>query len=419
MQLTRPLTTMSGVRSRFVFPVEVPPLGYRVYRVRLGSLEGEALACSGTRLENEHLLLEIDRATGRIARLVLKSTGADLAAPGAKHAVVIDDPSDTWGHAVERFDREIGEFECVSAKLLECGPVRAILRVESRYGASTLREDYVLAADAAYVDVRVALDWHEQLKMLKLRYVVARQIVREAAQLGLVAQVEAVAPVGVHQAVVELLVPPGVAGELGESQRLHGVRHDGRVRVVHEAVALEPLPHRVVHPRPVARDQPLTRQPVGRVLRVEVEGKPGDVGVEPAPKPLGQRLADPAEGSDVVRPDEDFVRSHIRTVSAYEVDARTRPRALARVRARNLRPWVGPSLLPRQSMLSRRCAVSVPCVCRFCEKIAARGAEPGGRGAPARPQTSNASRSSIVSRRRITRASPSRTSTAAGRGTAL
>jgi alpha-mannosidase len=170
MQLTRPLTTMSGVRSRFVFPVEVPPLGYRVYRVRLGSLEGEALACSGTRLENEHLLLEIDRATGRIARLVLKSTGADLAAPGAKHAVVIDDPSDTWGHAVERFDREIGEFECVSAKLLECGPVRAILRVESRYGASTLREDYVLAADAAYVDVRVALDWHEQLKMLKLRY---------------------------------------------------------------------------------------------------------------------------------------------------------------------------------------------------------------------------------------------------------
>jgi alpha-mannosidase len=170
MQLTRPLTTMSGMRSRFVFPVDVPPLGYRVYRVRLGSVEGEALACSDTRLENEHLLLEIDPATGRIARLVLKSTGADLAAPGAGHALVIDDPSDTWGHAVERFDREIGEFECVSVKLLECGPVRAILRVESRWGSSMLREDYVLAADAEYVDVRVALDWHEQLKLLKLRY---------------------------------------------------------------------------------------------------------------------------------------------------------------------------------------------------------------------------------------------------------
>jgi alpha-mannosidase len=170
MQLTRPLTTMSGMRSRFAFPVEVPPLGYRVYRVRLGSVEGEALACSDTRLENEHLLLEIDPATGRIATLVVKSTGADLAAPGARHAVVIDDKSDTWGHAVERYDQELGEFECLSVKLLECGPVRAILRVESRYESSTLREDYVLAADAAYVDVRVALDWHEQRKLLKLRY---------------------------------------------------------------------------------------------------------------------------------------------------------------------------------------------------------------------------------------------------------
>jgi alpha-mannosidase len=170
MQLTRPLTTMSGMRSRFAFPVEVPPLGYRTYRVRLGTVEGEPLACSDTRLENEHVLLEIDETTGRIAKLVVKATGADLAAPAAKHAVVIDDKSDTWGHAVERYDDEIAEFECVSVKLLECGPVRAIVRVESRYGSSTLREDYVLGAGVAYVDVRVALDWHEQLKLLKLRY---------------------------------------------------------------------------------------------------------------------------------------------------------------------------------------------------------------------------------------------------------
>ena len=58
----------------------------------------------------------------------------------------------------------------MSVRLLERGPVRAIVRVESRYGASTLREDYVLGADAPYVDVRVAIDWHEQLKLLKLRY---------------------------------------------------------------------------------------------------------------------------------------------------------------------------------------------------------------------------------------------------------
>jgi alpha-mannosidase len=170
MQLTRPLTTMSSARGRLVFPVDVPPLGYRVYRVRKGAVEGEPLLARGTTVENAHLLLELDAATGRIARLMLKETGADLAGPEGSHAVVIDDRSDTWGHGVRAYDSVAGEFECTSVRLLERGPVRAIVRVESRYRSSTLREDYVLSAEAPYVDVRVALDWHEPLKLLKLRY---------------------------------------------------------------------------------------------------------------------------------------------------------------------------------------------------------------------------------------------------------
>jgi alpha-mannosidase len=170
MQLTRPLTTMSALRGRLAFPVDVPPLGYRTYRIRKGSVPGDPLGATDTTLENEHLLLELDPATGRIARLVLKATGADFAAPGQTHAVVIDDPSDTWGHGIRAYDRQLGEFECVDVRLLESGPVRAILRVASRFGSSTLREDYVLAANAGHVDVRVTLDWHEQLKLLKLRY---------------------------------------------------------------------------------------------------------------------------------------------------------------------------------------------------------------------------------------------------------
>jgi alpha-mannosidase len=170
MQLTRPLTTMSGMRSRFCFPVELPPLGYRTYRVRLGQMEGEPIGCSDTHLENDRVRIDLDPATGRIARLVHKASGAELAAPEAPHAVVVEDRSDTWGHGVTAYDEAVGEFECVSVRLLEEGPVRGIVRVESRYGASTLREDYVLSAGAGHVDVRVALDWHEPLKLLKLRY---------------------------------------------------------------------------------------------------------------------------------------------------------------------------------------------------------------------------------------------------------
>jgi alpha-mannosidase len=170
LQLTRSLTTMSSNRARLVFPADVPPLGYRVYTVHTAPSDDAQHAASDTMLENEHVLLELDPATGRIARLVHKASGADVAAPASRHAVVVEDVSDTWGHEVTAYDQELGEFECTSVRLLENGPVRAMIRVESRFGDSLLREDYVLSANASHVDVNVVLDWHEELKLLKLRY---------------------------------------------------------------------------------------------------------------------------------------------------------------------------------------------------------------------------------------------------------
>jgi len=49
------------------------------------------------------------------------------------------------------------------------------------------------------------------------------------------------------------------------------------------------------------------RDPFRRVLRVQVEREPFDVGVELAPGLLGRDLAEPAERSDVVAPDDDRV----------------------------------------------------------------------------------------------------------------
>lgn len=137
VQATRPLTTMSSARGRLVFPVDVPPLGYRTYRIRRGTVDSAPFA-------GEPFLL------GR--------------------AVVIDDGSDTWGHGVTAYDREVGEFERTSVAEIERGPVRTVTRVKSTYGSSTLREDYVVYAGLPYVDVRVTVDWHERLKLLKLRY---------------------------------------------------------------------------------------------------------------------------------------------------------------------------------------------------------------------------------------------------------
>ncbi|MEQ7009101.1 glycoside hydrolase family 38 C-terminal domain-containing protein [Actinopolymorpha sp. B17G11] len=184
VQYAQALATTSNPR-RLVFPVDLPPLGYRLYRICPGdaptSAAGPSAASpsaaspsdpgSQTVVENAHLRVEVDPTTGWLRSLVDKSTGRDLAhGVNRPHTVVTDDPTDTWGHRVVSYAKPGTPFTARSVRLVEHGPVRSIVRIESTYGASTLVEELVLAADARHLEVRVTLDWHERLKLLKLRF---------------------------------------------------------------------------------------------------------------------------------------------------------------------------------------------------------------------------------------------------------
>ena len=174
-QPTQSYATVSAWRSRIALAVDLPPLGYRTYHVvpdtaRIGA---SSLHASDTQLENEHLRIEFDASSGRIVHLVVRDAGRDVADLGRAdrpRAVVVDDTSDTWGHRRLAYTDEIGAFETRNVTLVEAGPVRAILRVESTYGASRLVEDFLLSAGDRAVEVRVILDWHEKSRLLKLRF---------------------------------------------------------------------------------------------------------------------------------------------------------------------------------------------------------------------------------------------------------
>src|SRR5690606_19069450 len=121
-------------------------------------------------LENARLRLEIDTHTGFIASLFDKEAGTQvLAGPGAR-PVVVDDPSDTWGHNVFRFDKVAGEMLATSVELVEDGPVRSTVRVKSAFGASTLIQDFRLYRDSDLIEVDVRVDWRESNRALKLRF---------------------------------------------------------------------------------------------------------------------------------------------------------------------------------------------------------------------------------------------------------
>jgi len=170
-QWVRSLALAPG-RSRASFIADLPPLGYQAYRftTRAGEDHFPHLLTGNTFIENESLRLEIDPTNGTICHLYDRTAGVELIHGLAARAVVIDDPSDTWSHFVTRFDQVVGEFIVKSIRLIEDGPVKAVLHVESMYGSSSLVQDFMLYAGLPYLEAAVTVDWHEQFTLLKLRF---------------------------------------------------------------------------------------------------------------------------------------------------------------------------------------------------------------------------------------------------------
>lgn len=176
----------SGGQRRLTFTADLPPLGWRTYRivpVEAAPASETSLSATDHTLENRFFRLEIDPQTGQIASLFDKRHGVEVFAGPAARAVVIDDPSDTWSHNVFRFQDEIGQFTATSVRLVESGPVLTTVRVKSAFGASTLTQDFTLYDDLPQIDVRVTVDWREKHKMLKLRFTVNQIFMRAVYEI--------------------------------------------------------------------------------------------------------------------------------------------------------------------------------------------------------------------------------------------
>ncbi|GGO25995.1 alpha-mannosidase [Deinococcus humi] len=170
-QRVRSEATVTGWRKRLTWMAELPPFGYRTYTVRPeAGPETLQVDASDLHLENAAFRLEIDPQTGGIARLLDKRSGAEVFSDTAAFGTVMDDPSDTWSHALLRYDAVVGRFADATSAVLEHGPVRSTIRTVSRFGRSTLTQDYILYAAQPHIEVRVRVDWHEQHRVLKLNF---------------------------------------------------------------------------------------------------------------------------------------------------------------------------------------------------------------------------------------------------------
>lgn len=172
-----------------VFQATVPPLGYRVYwcycsketRAPAASVQADSGALS---IENEYLRVSFDAATGTIREWLDKQSGRKLFRGAAARAVVIDESNvNTWGQWMYCWDKALCAFADARVRVMECGPVRARVRVESSCGNNTLRQDFILYAGAQALEVQGRVLWQERHRMLKLQFPLNGENIRSFYQI--------------------------------------------------------------------------------------------------------------------------------------------------------------------------------------------------------------------------------------------
>lgn len=183
-------------RDDIAFCAKVPALGYAVYylqgvdenlpegytapetAVRASAFVGHRTSNNRAAavLENDIWRIEFELYTGYIVSMTDKRTGKEVITGRAAVPTVIDEYyHDTWSHAKNFFTDAMARFSDAEVTVLESGPVRATVKVVSRYNSSVLTQYFSLLEGKESLYVRARLDWHEKHKMLKLAWPMAAE----------------------------------------------------------------------------------------------------------------------------------------------------------------------------------------------------------------------------------------------------
>jgi alpha-mannosidase len=175
-------------RARFLLWAHTPSLGYATYFVR-GATKAEPvhteLKATSESLENEFIRLKIDPQTGCMTSLFDKRSGTESLAPaetdtgGPKNLVCgnllqtfVDKPKkwDAWNIDADFENQHWDLDKADEVKLVETGPLRAVIRVKNHFQNSTFIRDITIYAGVPRVDVKTQVEWHEKHILLKVAF---------------------------------------------------------------------------------------------------------------------------------------------------------------------------------------------------------------------------------------------------------
>ncbi|MGA2184705.1 MAG: alpha-mannosidase [Bryobacteraceae bacterium] len=174
---------------RVLVAARVPALGYQTYYVRAGqAVPQPGVKASADSLENEFVRVMVDPQTGCITSLFDKRSGTEALSPaetdtgGPKNRVCgnllqafVDKPKkwDAWNIDAD-FEKQHWDIDKADeVKLVESGPLRAVIRVRTHFQQSAFIQDITVYAGVPRVDVKMQADWHEKHILLKVAFPVS------------------------------------------------------------------------------------------------------------------------------------------------------------------------------------------------------------------------------------------------------
>src|SRR6266853_503448 len=187
-------------RARLLILADAPALGYRTYFVRAYSgrsaakpgiapnvINGHVRVVQASRetLRNAYIQIKVDPKTGCITSLFDLRNQTETLAPsetdsgGPKTSVCgnllqafHDKPKqwDAWNIDSD-FEKEHWDLDKADeVKLVESGPLRAVIRVKKHFQNSTFVQDITMYAGVPRVDVKMQAEWHEKHILLKVAF---------------------------------------------------------------------------------------------------------------------------------------------------------------------------------------------------------------------------------------------------------
>ena len=178
-------------RAKFLLLSHTPSLGYQTYFVRAAAAAAaphSLLKASADTLENEFIRVKIDPQTGCMTSLFDKRSGTEALAPaetdtgGPKNSTCgnllqtfVDKPQkwDAWNIDAD-FEKQHWDLnKADEVKLIESGPLRAVIEIKNHFQNSTFVRDITLYAGVPRVDVKMQAEWHEKHILLKVAFPVS------------------------------------------------------------------------------------------------------------------------------------------------------------------------------------------------------------------------------------------------------